>query len=352
MPIQKNNQKKETRLDFDPVNLNQKLLAILPKRAASILTMRFGLGKNPKKMTLEAIGQKYGITRERVRQVEEYSLKTIRNSKEYENELPAYEKLRALLKSFGGIAKETEFLNHVSSDKNLQNHTHFMLVVCNHFKKIKEDDEFHHRWHIEPELAEKIHIALKKLYENLDDKEIIPESEIVKMFLTHLEDISEEYKNEEILKRWLSISKQIGRNMLGDWGRSHSPSIKTKGVKDYAYLIIRKHGSPLHFREVARLIEETFKKKAHAATTHNELIKDSRFVLVGRGLYALSEWGYSRGIVRDVIRDILEKEGPLPKQKIIERVLESRFVQPNTVLVNLQNSRYFKRDKDGRYQTA
>ena len=123
-------------------------------------------------------------------------------------------------------------------------------------------------------------------------------------------------------------------------------------MRDYAFLVIRKHGSPIHFREVAKLITEVFNKKAHVATTHNELIKDKRFVLVGRGLYALSEWGYMSGVVKDVIRKIIEKEGPLAKDKIIEKVLKERYVKPNTILVNLQNPKYFKKDKQGKYSVV
>ena len=147
---------------------------------------------------------------------------------------------------------------------------------------------------------------------------------------------------QQPLGNWLSISKNIAKNPLGEWGKSKSSNIKTKGVRDYAYLILRKHGSPIHFREVAKLISEVFKKKAHVATTHNELIKDPRFVLVGRGLYALAEWGYLSGVVKDVIRKIIEKNGPLTKDKIIEKVLKERYVKENTILVNLQNPKYFK----------
>jgi DNA-directed RNA polymerase delta subunit len=86
-------------------------------------------------------------------------------------------------------------------------------------------------------------------------------------------------------------------------------------VRDYAYLAVKKHGSPLHFREVAQLIEKMFHRKAHIATTHNELIKDSRFVLVGRGMYALKEWGYTSGVVRDVIREVLREKGPMPRTR-------------------------------------
>jgi DNA-directed RNA polymerase delta subunit len=133
---------------------------------------------------------------------------------------------------------------------------------------------------------------------------------------------------------------------------AHSSNIKTKGVRDYAFLVIRKHGSPIHFREVANQITKIFKKKAHVATTHNELIKDPRFVLVGRGLYALSEWGYMSGVVKDVIRKIIEKNGPLTKDEVISKVMKERYVKENTVAVNLQNPKYFKKDKENRYHVV
>ena len=151
------------------------------------------------------------------------------------------------------------------------------------------------------------------------------------------------------MRRWLAISKKIGRNALGEWGATNSSNIHTKGVRDYAFLVIRKHGSPIHFRDVAAQIEKLFNKKAHVATTHNELIKDKRFVLVGRGLYALAEWGYAPGIVRDVIKNILEKSGPLSKDEVVAKVMKERYVKENTIAVNLQNPKYFKRDKDGKY---
>ncbi|MEK7176190.1 MAG: hypothetical protein AAB695_02330, partial [Patescibacteria group bacterium] len=130
------------------------------------------------------------------------------------------------------------------------------------------------------------------------------------------------------------------------------PAIRIKGVRDYAYLAVKRHGEPMHFSEVAQAIGTLFSKKAHIATTHNELIKDPRFVLVGRGLYALSEWGYMSGVVKDVIRKIIEKEGPLTREKIVEKVLKERYVKENTILVNLQNSKYFKKDKDNHYHNV
>ena len=123
-------------------------------------------------------------------------------------------------------------------------------------------------------------------------------------------------------------------------------------MRDYAFLVIRKHGSPIHFRDVADSITKVFNKKAHVATTHNELIKDPRFVLVGRGLYALAEWGYMSGVVRDVIKKVIEKNGPLTRQEVIDKVLKERYVKENTIVVNLQNPKFFKKDEVGKYHLA
>ncbi len=344
---EKNN--KHIALSFNPKNVTKKLLGVLSERGRDVVSSRYGLGTETKKMTLESIGKKYTITRERVRQIENHSIANIRKSKEYEKEHRVFDEIKENLRKLGGVMSEHDLLNQFSAEKSTQNHIHFLLVVGEEFKKHKEDDEFKTHWHIDHKLAERIHDTLRKIYSDLDDDAIVPESAIIDSFLQYIKDVSEEYKNEEVIKRWLWMSKSLDKNPLGEWGKSKSSNINARGVRDYAFLVIRKHGSPIHFREVARLISEVFNKKAHVATTHNELIKDPRFVLVGRGLYALAEWGYMSGVVKDVIKKILEKEGPLTKEKIIEKVLKERYVKSNTILVNLQNSKFFKKDKQGRY---
>jgi len=338
-----------TTISFKPKQIVKRLLSSLPDRAREVILYRYGLGADTERMTLDAIGKKYGITRERVRQIENYALVNVRKSDEYSKEKHIFAEIEGLLHSLGGIVVEEDFLGHISKDKSLQNHIYFLLVVGEPFRKIKEDNEFRHRWHVNEELCKKVEGALRKLYSNLNNQDLLPETEIISKFLTHLEDVAEKYKNQEVIRRWLQISKAIGKNPLGDWGASNSSNVKTKGMRDYAFLVIRKHGSPIHFREVAKQITLMFNKKAHVATTHNELIKDPRFVLVGRGLYALAEWGYAPGVVRDVIASVLTKNGPLTKEEVIDKVLKERYVKENTIVVNLQNPKYFKRDKEGRY---
>jgi hypothetical protein len=340
------------KINFQPKQVTKKLLSPLSDRAKEVLIKRYGLGVKPQKQTLESIGQEYGITRERVRQIEDSALDNIRKSTEYTESEVFFAEIKDLVEKMGGIVSESELLNEFSKSESIQNQIHFILVVGNPFFKKKEDEHFTHRWHVDDTLSKKVEDSIKKLYQNLNDEDIVTEAEMVTEFLKHLQDVAEKYRNDEVLKRWLNISKKISKNPLGEWGRAESTNINVKGIRDYAYLVIRRHGSPIHFKEVAEQISKIFNKKAHVATTHNELIKDGRFVLVGRGLYALSEWGYSTGVVRDVIKEIIAKNGPLTKNEIIDKVLKERHVKQNTILVNLQNQKFFKRDKAGKYSIA
>jgi len=338
-------------ISFKPKQVSKRLLSVLPERARDVIVRRFGL-ESGERMTLEAIGTIYGITRERVRQIENSAISSIKKSDIYDKEQGIFEDLNNLIFSLGGIVVEDDLLEHISKDKNTQNHLSLFLVLGDAFRREKESNEFKHRWVVDEDIADKVHFSIDKLHSSLSSDDLVSENEIIARFLENLKDISDKYKNEDIAKRWLSISKRINKNPLDEWGLSDSPNIKARGMRDYAFLVIRKHGNPMHFSEVAKEIEKSFGRKAHTATCHNELIKDSRFVLVGRGLYALTDWGYASGVVRDVISGILKKGGPLSRQDIVDRVLKERYVKPNTVMVNLQNTKHFKRDKGGLYTIA
>lgn len=334
---------------FDSILLAKKLLSAAPERAREVLVHRFGLGTNPERETLELIGDRTGITRERVRQIEAAGLDAVRASKVFKESRVAFEEIATFIDSLGAIVPEETLLTALGKDEKSRNRFRFFLVLDSAFFRERETNDFFARWHIDTATAAAIHDALSKLYHSLSDEEVVSEGEILDRFLDELKSVNDAYKNEEVLKRWLSLSKHIGSNPLAEWGRMTTPAIRIKGIRDYAYLAIKRHGSPMHFSEVSKKIGTLFSKKAHVATTHNELIKDSRFVLVGRGLYALTEWGYKPGIVREVIRETLEETGPLKKEEIIKHVKRARFVKDNTILVNLNDPRYFKRMKDGRY---
>jgi DNA-binding FrmR family transcriptional regulator len=335
-----------------PKQVVQKLLKAVADRTRDVVVRRFGVGASSERETLEAIGASYGITRERVRQIEEHGLAQIRKSDEYRALEAQIDELKKAVDSLGAVVAEDHLLSCLSKDEATKNALSFLFVLADPFTRLKETESFHPRWVTDRKLADQVHASLDRLTAKLEPHGLVSEAEILAAFERELGAVPSPYKKPEVMKSWLCVSKKIGCNPLGEWGRADSPNVSVKGIRDYAYLVIRKHGSPIHFREVAKAIEKTFGKKAHVATCHNELIKDPRFVLVGRGLYALSEWGYATGVVRDVIRDVLRKHGPLTKDEVVDKVLKERLVKENTILVNLQNQKHFKRGKDGRYAVA
>ncbi len=336
-------------LAHDPKKVVRHLLSALPERSKEVLTLRFGLGKSTKQATLEAIGQEYGITRERVRQIENHSLDAIRKSDQMKTDEAVFTELQGVIKDMGCIVSENDLLDAVGSTPSIQNHVHLLLVLGEFFVQAKETPEFKARWHVDENVASTIEGALQNLYKTIPGDEILNEADLINRFLENLQDLNEEYKKEEMLKRWLAMFKNLDRNPLGEWGRVSSSAIRAKGIRDFAYLAMKRHGSPMHFSEVASAIAELFDRRAHVATCHNELIKDSRFVLVGRGLYALKEWGYKTGVVRDVLKELIVREGPLTREEIIDRVKKERYVKDNTILVNLNDRTVFKRNTDGTY---
>lgn len=339
-------------ITFKPKQVTKKLLSVLPERARDVLEKRYGLGASPETFTLESIGKTYGITRERVRQIENYGIQSIQKSEAYKEHQEVFDELHRAVRALGGVISEQELLSELAKDPSTRNHIYFLLVIGDPFYRLKENSSFAHRWCIEKKISDSVEKALKNIFSSLNEDELISEDEILARLKSELGEIEEDYRDEKVLRRWLSISKEIDRNPLGEWGPASSPNVHAKGIRDYAYLAVKRHGSPMHFKEVADSIQNLFNRKAHIATTHNELIKDRRFVLVGRGLYALTEWGYSAGVVKDVLRDILVHHGPLTREEIIDKVRKERYVKDNTIIVNLQDMTLFKRLPDGSYMVV
>jgi hypothetical protein len=168
---------------FKPQKITKKLISRLQERASDVIMNRFGLTADSKRKTLEEIGKKYNITRERVRQVEDAAINLIKKSDVYKSEQAAFEELKQLMHKLGSVVSEKELLSYISKDQSIQNHVHFFLVLGDAFKKHREDDHFHARWSVDDVMANKVHEALKQLYASLKDEDLISETEMIKKFL-------------------------------------------------------------------------------------------------------------------------------------------------------------------------
>lgn len=337
-------------LPVHPEEVTKKLFAVLSKRTKDVLEQRFGLGKNPNRLTLEAIGQKYGITRERVRQIEADGFNRIRKSPQMQESAPVFTALEGYFEYQGGVVKEEHILKNLASHPKHENHVYFLLSLHDPFLRFHENDELRDRW-AHGETAEGN--AKKSLDGAVEELRKIGkpvgEKELYDVLSSSARTVTGSEVGNTVLANWLALSKLISKNYFDQWGLVEFPEIKPRGVRDLSHMVMARHGKPLHFSEVASHVGKLTGQPVHVQTVHNELIKDDRFVLVGRGLYALSSWGYTPGVVKDVISEVFKKNGPMAKDKIISEVLRQRIVKPNTVFINLENKKYFKKLADGRY---
>ncbi|MBI2053096.1 MAG: hypothetical protein HYT34_02525 [Candidatus Ryanbacteria bacterium] len=322
------------------------LLAILPPRSRGVVKKRYGFGM-PRALTLEAIGKKEGITRERVRQIENDAIAKLRKSKLLAEFKDVENILIDLVRGHGGLVSEDTLLTMpevraVKDKKNLI----FFLDLIESLRRVKEDEIFYARWQTLDAPREKIESALRSLADELERSSgSITEDDLKERLENHLR----KEGVPEIHLSYLSLAKHLAKNVWGEYGHISSPFIRPRGMREGAYVALARSKKPLHFREIAEKIREFTSRNVHVQTVHNELIKDARFVLVGRGLYALKEWGYEPGFIKDVLVRILKERGSLNKDQILEEMQRRRQVKPATVLINLQNKKLFKAADDGTY---
>ena len=330
--------------------VNDILATIDREREREIVSRRYGLFD--RKETLEQIGELLGITRERVRQLEKAVVIRLKAQAEA-GELPHLSEVQTTLvdtiNQMGKVARIQDLSAKLSKDNTKldQARVAFLAVLCPELSVIDDNDHFHHAVGVTVHHDEN---KIKSLVEGL-----------IETIKTHGEpaDIKTIAKkaghtDHEHTQALASTSKHLAT--LNDrWGLIKWPMVNPKNIRDKIYVILKENGKQMHFNEIAEAIKDSDFKRKDVTTQaiHNELIKDKRFVLIGRGIYALKEWGYSKGTVADVISDVLKKAGePLHRDEIVKRVLKSRYVKETTILLNLQGKDQFKRVAKATYTLA
>lgn len=331
--------------------VNDILSVIDQDREREIITRRFGL--NERKETLEQIGELLGITRERVRQLEKAILIRLKIAAE-DDKIPALHNVeRKLVRDLsengrvGKIGDITDRIVGANHDPKSRSHVAFIAELSPSLVLINENDNYHQAVGIKEYGDE------KKVKSHVD--------EIVKTVKKHgeplnIEELHGKLKHEHPahVEALASTSKHLA-NLKDSWGLTKWPTVNPKNIRDKIYVILAENEKPMHFSDIAKAIKKSNFKRKDVTTQaiHNELIKDKRFVLIGRGIYALDAWGFSKGTVSDIIADILQKAGePLHRDEIVRRVLKSRQVKETTILLNLQSKPQFKRVAKATYTLA
>jgi RNA polymerase, sigma 70 subunit, rpoD subfamily len=336
----------ETAKTEQSAKLNSVVDTIISKipqeREKEIISRRFGL--YDRKETLELIGDMFGITRERVRQLEKAILTRLRAAVA-EGELPsviAMEKeITSSLSEMGRVARMQDLASHFLGKEATaidRARVAFISELAENITIVTENDDYYQAAAIDTLGNEK---QIRARVE-----------EVVKTIKKHGEPVTAEelhkkldYEHPSNIAALATVSKKLA-SLNDQWGLAKWPAVNPKNIRDKIYVVLDTNGSPMHFSDIAKGIRDSEFNRRSVTTQaiHNELIKDKRFVLIGRGIYALASWGYSRGTVSDIITDILKNsETPLHRDEIVRQVLDKRQVKETTILLNLQSKPQFKR---------
>ncbi|MDP2944187.1 MAG: sigma factor-like helix-turn-helix DNA-binding protein [bacterium] len=332
------NKKSEELIRLDAISIVDSLFSELLDREKDILSRRFGL-KGDKGETLEKIGNLHKLTRERVRQIEAASIKKIKKLEKLEEAIASLkEVVESLLTEHGGLIRRDYLLDILTvisleingSDEtgadtevnrqSYRNHFNFLIsrLMNDDLELVDDSEHFNpsfkkkgaavgHLEELAVDLLKKVE-GLKKTFTTEELLEVLKKLEAYNKHASKLTgdsaDITSVFKSQvfpdkaetinsnKILYSLMQAVKNLEQNKYGEWGIADWGEVKPKTVNDKIYLILKHAKSPLHFTEIAKKINEMkFDKKiANAATVHNELILDDRYVLVNRGTYGLKEW--------------------------------------------------------------
>lgn len=324
------------------------IFLVLNTKEKEVIISRFSLNNEPRQ-TLEKIGQKFSVTRERIRQIEKIALGKLRRTLENTKLSEVTRIAKELLEIYGGLCIEdklvSEILQRIYSTAPVDAHiVKLALSICPDIVYGEKNGVFHPFWKTKILDEEMLTIVGNAAYSALlKKKEVIAISALTT-------EASDEIRGKDkkvslgMIASLINIDVRF-KNVKEGVGLMSWRHINPKSIRDKAYIVLKREGKPLHFVEIANKITESgFDKKiVTTQAVHNELIRDEHFVLVGRGLYALKEWGYKKGTVSEVIEDLLRKKSPLTKQEIIAGVLKQRHVKKGTISLNLQKNDHFVR---------
>ncbi len=333
----------------------------LPEAQKDVIIKRYGLyGEKP--MTLEAIGQEKGVTRERIRQIEASALEKLKKSLDELDIL--LKQIKDQLEILGGIRREQKLLEEsatlLSPDpvelwqnektkKQYEYNVNFLLDLSPKFFYSFEKPNLYSNWYLQEEYLKKA-MDIYKFVEH--ELKFYKRPLLLDEYQMLLRKLMKEFKikHEAVAISYLDLSKKFSFNPFGEFGLVDWTGIKPKNISAKAKLVLKKVGEPLHYQEILNLINQYGfnNKKISINTLHNELIKDDDFILVGRGIYALKDWGYKPGTIKDILVSVL-KNRPMTFQEILKEIEKQRIVKEITVLINLQDKNIFTKLPDKRY---
>lgn len=338
-------------VDVNFSELMARLLDLLSPKERDVVERRFSLGGR-KKETLDRIGKSYSITRERVRQIEAVAIKKLARISMDPSMRQIHNLAYDILCDHGRVMSEdilvSEMLKNMANPAQLDtNAIKLAMRVSDRMIKQEKNQFYRPFWRTSELSLMDVKNLIKSVQKTMRKKGDVMEVEEL------AEKLGEQYP-KDMVASVLHVDWSF-KPVDDQWGLTSWRHINPRSIKDKITIVFKEVGKPLHFTEIVNHVLNDFeaKKMVTHQAIHNELIRHDEFVLVGRGIYALSEWGLPSGTVCDLIKQVLEENGePMKRQEIINAVLKKRDIRVGTISLNLQKYPFFRRVGRAVYEYA
>jgi hypothetical protein len=207
-------------------------------RDRQIIARRFGFGMS-RRQTLEKIGGDFDITRERVRQIEKAAIAKMRASGSAEI-ARAGELLRAIVADQGGITPTPDVATIIGATESDIPYIVFLALLSPGIELIEEDDDLRQAVSLAPIYARSqvIQLINETISTVKDYAKPITLAKLSNKLPSQLETIT--------LEQLMRVSKKLAY-FDGKWGLITWPEVNPKSIRDKTYLVLSRHGRPLHF---------------------------------------------------------------------------------------------------------
>lgn len=335
----------------------QDLLILLSQKEKHVIKRRFNLD-NTHRATLEEIGKEFNVTRERIRQIEKNALTKLQRNVSNTDLRDVNEFIKQILKENGGIMTEKALFNALvnifkKNDVEInKNPISLSITLDKSLERIPNTINYHPYVKFTDIDSGVIRQVTEKTISLLSKKKDIVYFDKIFTDLKKLFGFIKDTDFDQI-KSLFTLDKRL--KLVEDGvGLAKWRHINPKTLRDKIYYVLSQHKKPMHFVEIVNKISELRfdNKRINLQAVHNELIRHDQFVLIGRGIYALKEWGYKEGTVADIIEAILKDGKERSQEEIIKQVLKQRQVKRITIILNLKNKKQFERTGREHYRLS
>ncbi len=339
---------------------NDRLVQLLIERAGNdrsidIIKRRFGFDSG-ERQTLDEIGKDYGITRERVRQIQERSIQRIKH--------PSTKGRSTIISIINDIFQKNQFIISDSEADYLIgkvfNTSKFdgssfldMISDLGWIQKNKIGDvAFYTNNALKPTLS----LTMTNVYSLLKaSSTMISLEEIIKKIIPSNTKYSENSDLQVIIKRICSLDPRIEERMPERYtlyGLHSRTNIWASLIKE----VLEKEGEPLHFADITNSVNDMFPNTDNnhidVRRLHSILIENHAFSHSGvKGTYGLTEWGFRKETTSELIEECIKKAGfPLHWKQIYNYVSKYKDTKPANIIAMLNSRDKFVRKGKGMFE--